>query len=148
MKKLTLNIFIAPPKNIIFWLLKLNFSFSKLIRKDLIFEEQIILAVFLFVFQITLIFSSILYFLRIETLYKLDTKLVSLIFFITFSFVLLKLVFRKNLYKKVIIAEQVKIKVIFQFFLVNLLTLLLLGIAILYEFFKGNLSEIFNILTK
>lgn len=126
----------------------LNVAFSKFLRKDSSFEEQIILAAFLFVFQISLFFSSILYFLKIETRFYIDTKLISLCFFILLSFSILKFLFRKNRYQMFQGLEKNKISVITYFILINLLLLVFLGIAILYEFTNGNFSIILYYLFK
>lgn len=126
----------------------LNVAFSKFLRKDSSLEEQIILAAFLFVFQISLLFSSILYFLKIETRFNIDTKLISLGFFILLSFSILKFLFRKNRYQMFQGFEKNKISVIIHFILITLLLLVFLGIAILYEFTNGNLSIILYYLLK
>lgn len=125
-----------------FKIFDLNLSFSKFFRKDSTFEEQVILAAFLFVFQISLLFSSLLYFLRIETRFNFDTKLISLGFFILLSFIILKFLFRKNRYQMFQSLEKNKISTLTHFILITLLLLIFLGIAILYEFTNGNFSII------
>lgn len=129
-------------------IVNLNVSFSKFLRKDSSFEEQVILATFLFVFQISLLFSSILYFLRIETRFNLDTKLISLGFFTLLSFIMLKFLFRKNRYQMFQGLDKNKISIITHFILITLLLLIFLGIAILYEFTNGKFSILIYYLTK
>ncbi len=119
-----------------FW--KVNFNFAKKLRFGSTLEELTIISVFGLSVFFSIFFASILLFLEIEKKFAIDTKIVSLIFFIIVSAIQLKFFFGKG--KNFIKFQNclMHFKEVVFFCLLWLIALIVLASAMIYDYFNGN----------
>ncbi|MGB9770894.1 MAG: hypothetical protein ACPLX7_02825 [Candidatus Kapaibacteriota bacterium] len=106
-------------------------------------EEFALASVFISTIFFSIAFASVLLLLRIEAKYSIDTKIVSMFFFLAISALQILVLFnqKKNFSKMEIPKipfKKILISVVIWFFL-----LLLLGFSMAYDFFDGNLFTLF-----
>ncbi|MCX7880715.1 MAG: hypothetical protein N2517_08645 [Ignavibacteria bacterium] len=121
-------------------LLRWNYFFIQKFRLARTSEELAILSVFVLSFFFSCLFASLLLFAQVESLLKLDIEILVLIFYLLISSFLLKVVFQKRAYLKYFSNLSFSRTHQFCFTLVWLVMFLVLGIALAYDFTKGDFS--------
>lgn len=129
-----------------FW--KVSYNFAKKLRLGSTLEELVILSVFGLSVFFSIFFASILLFLQIEKKFGLDTKIISLFFFIIISAIQLKFFFGKS--KNLVNFQNciVQFKDVVFFFFLWLFALIVLAVAMIYDYFSGNWFLLFDYLKK
>ncbi|MFN3306927.1 MAG: hypothetical protein ACK42Z_07050 [Candidatus Kapaibacteriota bacterium] len=119
----------------------LHFTLAKRLRLGNSQEELVISSIFLTTLLFSIYFASTLFFLRIETRYSLDIKILSLFFFMLTSTIQIIYLFGKaKRYQQ--IKEIINSLLTFTlFFLIWFLTLILLGVSMLFQYFDGSIEK-------
>jgi len=122
-----------------FW--KINYNIAKKLRFGSTLEELTIISVFGFSVFLSIIFASVLLFFQVEKHYHIDSKIISLLFFFLVSAVQLKFMFGKKQNFLNFSSLKVNFKEFFVYYLLWIIILILLGFAMIYDSFDGNLSS-------
>lgn len=129
----------------IFWIIwNLNYSFAKRLHLGKTQEELSIASIFLSTLILSIYFASILFFLRVETKYSFDIKILSSFFFLFASALQLAYLFNNKKRYQDVKEINHSFSSLFLFFLIWLLTLIILGISMLFQYFDGSIEKFLN----
>ncbi|ROL56740.1 hypothetical protein D9V84_06865 [Bacteroidetes/Chlorobi group bacterium Naka2016] len=121
---------------------KNHYALAKKIKLGNSVEEFSIVSIFLTTVFYTLGISSLFFFFRFEAKYSLDTKILGLLLFFIISGVQILYLFnRKKNYLK-LENGNFSFRQIILIFLLWVLIFLILGLAMIYDFFDGNINTL------
>lgn len=126
--------------NLLWKIWKINFDFARKIKLGSSSEEYAVASIFLSTIFFSVAFACILFFLRIESKYSLDIKIISLVIFLIISATQILYFFNQK--KRFLLLSDSKFTFAsyILFIVIWLLLLIALGISMIYQYFEGNFS--------
>lgn len=122
---------------------KFHFFIAKKLKLGNSNEEFAVASVFLTAILFSIFFASMMFFLRTESRFAIDNKILTFLFFLLISGVQILYLFNsKKNFKKMVQTEFSFLKIIF-FSFIWFLIILIFTFSMIYDFFDGNLNTFF-----